>query len=340
VSIVKRKTVAGKIRYGVKIERGRGTQEWVGTFATLNEARKAEAKALLDKPATAMTCDQLAEWWLEDYRERTKASSYDAAHSALKGFIADFKGIPLGRVERLAAERWARENRWRVPVVVTVWNYAVRSEHVARNPFAGLSRKGEGRKRIQPLTPAEVEALASAADQPSICALVLFLAYTGIRIGEAFALEWGDVDFDRMRVAVERRVYKGRLDLPKSNKARLCVLTPPARDALLGLSRESDLIFTTNQGARFSQSNLSWYWRALTPAVKRKVTPHELRHFAAHHLYVTMGLPSRVVAAQLGHDGPKLVEDLYGHGDVGALEEIDRAFANVVPLRPKAVESA
>lgn len=37
--------------------------------------------------------------------------------------------------------------------------------------------------------------------------------------------------------------------------------------------------------------------------------------------------------------GPKLVESLYGHGDIGALEEIDRAFDNVIPLRKAAGES-
>ncbi len=51
-------------------------------------------------------------------------------------------------------------------------------------------------------------------------------------------------------------------------------------------------------------------------------------------MYVTMGLPARIVAVQLAHASPRLVEELYGHGDVGALEEIDRAIgANVVPLR-------
>jgi hypothetical protein len=68
------------------------------------------------------------------------------------------------------------------------------------------------------------------------------------------------------------------------------------------------------------------------------VDPHELRHFAGHHLYVTMGLPSRVVGTQLG-DTPRMIEDLYGHGDVGALDEIDRAIGDdVVPLRRAAGE--
>jgi integrase len=65
-----------------------------------------------------------------------------------------------------------------------------------------------------------------------------------------------------------------------------------------------------------------------------KVDLHELRHFCAHHLYVTKDLPARVVATQLGHSTPKLVETLYGHFKVGALEELDRAYGqNVTRLR-------
>ena len=80
-------------------------------------------------------------------------------------------------------------------------------------------------------------------------------------------------------------------------------------------------------------STLAYYWQGIS-AVFGPVDPHELRHFAGHHLYVTLGLPARVVAVQLGHASPRLVEELYGHGDVGALKEIDRAIGvNVVPLR-------
>jgi integrase len=62
---------------------------------------------------------------------------------------------------------------------------------------------------------------------------------------------------------------------------------------------------------------------------------YELRHRCAYWMYVELGMPDRVVAAQLGHtDGGKLIRDLYGHGDHGALEEIDRAFTdNVTKLK-------
>jgi integrase len=118
-----------------------------------------------------------------------------------------------------------------------------------------------------------------------------------------------------MRARIERRAYKGKLDLPKANKPRLIVLTPQARDAVLPLDRSKPIIFTAKRGGPLSQSGLTWYWRPVAARFGRKTTPYELRHFAAHYLYVTHGLPARVVAAQLGHGGPKLVEELYGHGD-------------------------
>jgi integrase len=54
-----------------------------------------------------------------------------------------------------------------------------------------------------------------------------------MRPGELFALEWTDVDFKANRIDVQRRLYRGRLDIPKSNKTRRIALPPPARDALL-----------------------------------------------------------------------------------------------------------
>jgi len=42
------------------------------------------------------------------------------------------------------------------------------------------------------------------------------LAQTGLRIGEAIALHFGDVDFDRRRVQVRHRYYRGGFASPKS----------------------------------------------------------------------------------------------------------------------------
>ena len=186
------------------------------------------------------------------------------------------------------------------------------------------------------MTANEVDRLAAAAQDAHIGdfgrtmrALVLFLAYTGIRPGEAFALDHSDIDRVARRVVVKRRLAGGRIDTPKSGRQRTIVLFPQAIQALelLGSSTVG-LVFRAKQGGQLSGSLMSGcFWPPVRAAFSRpQLDLYELRHFCAHHMYVTMDLPARVVAAQLGHASPRLVEDLYGHFKVGALEEIDRAL--------------
>jgi hypothetical protein len=48
------------------------------------------------------------------------------------------------------------------------------------------------------------------------------------------------INFETMRIDVKRRLYRGQVDLPKSNKTQRIALTPPARDVLLGLPTRPD----------------------------------------------------------------------------------------------------
>jgi hypothetical protein len=91
-------------------------------------------------------------------------------------------------------------------------------------------------------------------------ALVLFAAYSGMRPGELFAPEHDDVDRTATRIDVRRRLYRGRVDLPKSSKPRRIALTPPALGALHLLPHRTGLVFPSKQGRRLSQPRLSGYW--------------------------------------------------------------------------------
>ncbi len=330
--IRKTRTREGRVRYGVRVHLGGGRYEWLGTHPTREKARQVEAEWLLRRRAGEMrSCRDFARFWLEGYAKRVKASSYDTGRSSLRVFLNTFGERALDSIDPTEAERWAREQRWAVPVVVTMLNDAVEKRLLLVNPFKGLSKKGPGRRDTDPLTVADVERLAAIAGElhgQTMCSFVLFTAYSGMRVGEVFALRWEDIDFRRGRILVRRRLYRGQLDLPKSNKTREIVLTPQARSALDPLNRSSEWVFTAKRGGHMTQSTLTYYWQGIVAAFGRPVTPHELKHFAGHYLYVTLGLPARVVAVQLAHTGPRLVEELYGHGDVGALVEIDRALAN------------
>ena len=223
-------------------------------------------------------------------------------------------------------------------------NAAADAELLERNPFRGLGRRGRGRADQAPPTEEEFSRLLDGCAAlgwyaPQMRALLVFAAYSGMRPSELFALEWSDVDFEAMRIDVRRRVYKGRIDLPKSNKPRRIALTPPARDALLGLPSRSEggLVFRSKRGGRMSQPMLSGYWGKVTArAGIEKDFYLCTKHYAVHYMYATLGLPPRVIAEQMGWQASSVLKLLatYGHGDIGALEEVDRAFTSTVtPLR-------
>ena len=87
----------------------------------------------------------------------------------------------------------------------SVFGRAVEDERLHRNPAARLRVAQATRRPPRFLSDQEVFAIVEAADE-RVATLVLFLAYTGLRIGEAVALRVGDVDLLRRRVTVSRAV--------------------------------------------------------------------------------------------------------------------------------------
>jgi integrase len=90
------------------------------------------------------------------------------------------------------------------------------------NPARGLGLPRPKRRDYVYLTHGQVLALAAEAGRGHL--LVLLLAYTGLRWGEATALRVCDIDFDRRRVDVRRAFSDvgGRIVLgtPKSHQSR------------------------------------------------------------------------------------------------------------------------
>ena len=331
-------------------------RSWVGRFATKRERdaavarRRVELETAADKlsrpEAERITCAEYVEAYLERYERSHKTSSYDTASSALRRFVADFGDRPIGSIERHEAIAWAESvPASRVPIAVTLFNEAVDQELLDRNPFRGLGRRGRGRSDERPPTVEELErlldgCLALGDYSEQMRALIVFAAYTGMRPGELFALEWGDIDLKANRIDVQRRVYKGLLDLPKSNKPRRIALTPPARDVLLRQpTRTEQLVFLSKTARKLAQPTLSGYWSQVKAATGLDFDFYlATKHYGVHLLY-KLGLSTRAIGAQMGWS-EKAVEKLltvYGHIDVIALEEVDRLFAK---LSPDAVSDA
>lgn len=333
---------------------GKQLTQWVGRFDTKRERDEAVALARMELKKGGRldlpTCDAYVDRYLEEYGRTNKGSSYDTQRQRLQRFRQDFMGRSLN-VFRAEAKDWAADvPPGCVQAVVTLYNHAIDEDDLPleRNPFRKLGRRTKGRADQPPPTEEEFQKLLDSCSAlghyaPKMRSLLLFAAFTLMRPSELYELEWADIDFDRMRIHKQRRLYRGTVDEPKTGK-KLIALTAPARDAILGLPRESRLVFTSKTGKRLSQATVAGYWSQVLARAGLDFAPYlATKHYGVHMMWARMGMSARAIAAQAGWSVGTVdaMLGVYGHAEVDALEEVDRAFAeNVVPLREAREEAS
>jgi integrase len=150
-------------------------------------------------------------------------------------------------------------------------------------------------------------------------ALVLVLAYTGIRWGEAIELRVRDVEFLRRRLSVsENAVQIGTRHAVGPTKGRKARSVPVPASVLDELSVQcagkasDDLVFGNRNGGYLprSKSSNGWFTRAVKAANVQRITPHDLRHTCAS-LAVSAGVNVLALQRMLGHTSAKMTLDTY-----------------------------
>jgi integrase len=171
------------------------------------------------------------------------------------------------------------------------------------------------------------------------------IACTGLWIGEALALRWGDIDLERGVLRVTRNVYDGHFDEPKSQLSRRSVplgavsIEDLSARKLAGVNPET-LVFSTDTGTPFDRHNL--VNRQLKPTCKRLgltgVGWHWLRH--AHvTLLDAVGTPLGTVQALLGHSSSEITREVYLHSIPADAQAAVQKVEDLV-IRPKLTQVA
>ena len=221
-------------------------------------------------------------------------------------------------------------------VLVTALDHADRRELVRRN-VARLTRTPDGAvAKRRSLTPAEVRQLLAAVADDRLEALVVVGVAMGLRPGELLGLSWSDVDLDagvlHVRQALLRERNRPVLGKLKTDRSRRSLGCPPVvvealrrrqkyqegEQAAAGREWSSvwgpaRLVFTTVYGTPIDASNLRRYFhRACADAGIGRWTPYEMRHSAASLLSAD-GVPLELISDTLGHDGTRMVREVYRH---------------------------
>ena len=148
-----------------------------------------------------------------------------------------------------------------------------------------------------------------------------------MRIGEALALKWGDIDFNGRFIHVQRGLSRMKIQTPKNGKTRRVDMSQQLAETLtayrteckkkgfaLGLGDAPEYVFTNEKGGFIDVSN--WrrrvFWKALEKAELRRIRIHDCRHTYAT-LRISKGDNMTDVSNQLGHYSVKLTLDVYNH---------------------------
>ena len=175
------------------------------------------------------------------------------------------------------------------------------------------------------------------------------LAFTGMRKGEALALNWSDIDFQKKLVHITKGVVLDENEIPmiSTTKTKKSVRSVSLDDESIATLRKwkieqakelmsiginslnkHQLLFTydTNKLYRPSYSNC-WLEQIINKYNLKKITMHGFRHSHCSLLF-EMKTPIQVVQERLGHSNIKTTMDIYTHVTEKQRDEVADNLAN------------
>lgn len=281
--------------------------------------------------------------WLETKRPNIKPRTAEIYELNIGRLVAHIGSVHLDALEPVHVQRcYAELGKQLAPYSVrqahrllhaalkqaVLWNILPRN--VAEAVVAPKPRTTE----MTILTPGQLMALFEATKDDRFHNLWVLLGTTGLRIGEALALKWSDIEWERKSLLVRRTVQRQQeaglvfedtktagsrrtVELPEESVAALRDQRVRQLKVQLGAGptwEDNDLVFSTETGKPFDRGRIHYNFRnALKKTDLPHMRPHDLRHTAASILLHELGLPVKLVSEMLGHANVTTTLAVYGH---------------------------
>ncbi len=218
--------------------------------------------------------------------------------------------------------------------------HAMLTEVIQRNPVEGVQMPPmtHNTKVVFPYEKNEQEKLVTAFTEEKNGRLrfrygwgAVLILETGLRAGEALALEWGDIDEDKRTLKVTKNIVRvdGRNTVQRTTKTesgkRTIPLNGRAMDAIRHLKEQRivgcPFVFATQTGKYLSYRNLlATMEKACEAAGVEHRGLHALRHSFASNLYAR-GVEVKIISKLLGHASVEITYNRYIHFFEGDIDD-------------------
>ncbi len=347
------------------------------SFATEREAKKwgrAQEMAYRANPAqrppTAELLEDYLTRWLQQtivgYKADSTAQRYRLSLVHAQRLIGK---IPLSKLtaqdiqrvyNALLAEGKASNTVKHVHVVLhAALEQAVTWDLIPKNPTRGTKPPQPQAHELVIPTREQSQEFMDICEKDRLWALWAFIAFTGVRRGEALALQWSDIDWTTKTVTIQRtmsgyashrsvnppKTKTGRRVLDLSSYLVEVLESHRAQQALEREVRgdewqEGEWVFTTRNGTWLSPAHVYMHFKKLAKqsGLPEDMRIHDLRHTMATY-WLANGVPIKVVSERLGHANIGITLQIYAHVMPGmqakASEEMDAWMRDRSPKSPE-----
>jgi integrase len=302
----------------------------------------------------ALLFSQVARDWLEYKKTRLRETTWECYEGHVRNHFHDLDNLKINQITTASVEKFIAVRQTQGmkigtlrKILVTlgqIFTYAVRHRYLDHNPLRDAERpRGRGyegeypQESIAILTPEQVAALLEEVTKPKYRTLFMLAIFAGARQGELLGLKWGDVDWEKNQVHVQRTFNSGRFFATKTKGSNRRIDLGPATMSELKKWRLAcpknnlGLVFPNEAGQPMDNKNM--LRRHFRPALKAAGLPrfrfHDLRHTYASFL-LHQGENIKYIQTQLGHSTPTVTINIYAHLMTPTNQEAVRRLENTV----------
>lgn len=352
----KSKTYSFTASFGVDPKTGRRRQVRRGGFPNKKIAYEAYLKVINDfnqdrNTEESVTDTMIFKEFVDDYfipyykrTRKVKPQTFPSRFSIIQHYYGAFNKRPINQITTLEITKWQNQlleqraheghktdNYARMirGLLNMIFKYAKKNQVITVNPTLDCDNIPKERPKINFLTIEEFERFCATfyLDNPTeymAYVTINFLFLSGLRIGEAIALNWRDLDLDKGEVEVNKSItYYNKhhfvIGDPKTYKSRRTVSIDRDTVGLLEKWKayqqtlvQTEYVFSYD-GIPTNKLTIGKILRRhLELAQVKRITVHGLRHSHAAML-IHMGVSALQIQKRLGHADVKTTLSYYGH---------------------------
>lgn len=306
-----------------------------GTFIYAEYFPRSARLKIFGNAATGKTVKMYLDEYLKICETRNLSPSTIGGYKKCRSALSELHIFPASELTPAALKIWIQNQKTTLKTIRNQLSFlrssldeAITDGVLQINPvslvtasrYRSKETEAEDDYVVDPLTPAEVDALLRSAGNKQWENLFRFAIHTGMRSSELCALRWKDIDFIQKTAHVQSASVAG---ITKGTKTKAGTRKVELTDeAMLALASQKPFSFMKD-ATIFEDPKTGAAW-ANADAIRKKAwvptlrkagiryrNPYQTRHTFATRL-ISRGANLFWLASQMGHKGPEMLFRHYG----------------------------